>query len=262
MIYLDDIPISQWGLQIQKEHTHPSTPELRTKTMTIPGMPGEWDFGSEFGSRPFSFPLGFIEYDIYEKQRRLNEFVAFLFDPYGLPKEKKLTFDYEMDKHYLVKVSNQIDPQRTIGFNFFILEFKANKPYKKFKLQSDEIVWDSDIPILSDISWLTDGSERLINSEQTIEVVNNGSIAIRYSFNMSGSGNNVNLSANGVVMNFGTFSNSTFDVDGERYTIFVNSVEDLVTPYFIDLLPGVNQIQINGSNLNLTLKEKLVYQYL
>ncbi|QKE71880.1 hypothetical protein HPK19_03260 [Arthrobacter citreus] len=262
MIYLDDIPISQWGLQIQNEHLHPAIPELRNKTMTIPGMPGVWDFGSEFGSRPFSFPLGFIEYDLYEKQRRLNEFVAFLFDSYGRPREIKLTFDYEMDKYYLVKASNQIEPLRTVGFNFFTLEFIANKPYKKFKIQSDEIVWDSDIPILSDISWLTDGSERLINSEQTIEVVNNGNIAIKYSFIMSGSGNNVNLSSNGIVMNFGTFSNTTFNVDGERYTIYKNEVEDLITSYFIELLPGVNQIQINGSNLNLTIKEKLRYQYL
>ncbi|PEL13792.1 phage tail domain-containing protein [Bacillus sp. AFS017336] len=262
MIYLDDIPISQWGLQIQNEHVHPATPELRNKTMAIPGMDGEWDFGSEFGSRSFSFPIGFIEYDMYEKQRRLNEFVAFLFDPYRRPREIKLSFDYETDKYYLVKVSSQVEPSRIIGFSFFTLEFVARKPLKRFILQSDEIILDSDIPIISDILWMTDGSERLINSEQSIEVINNGNVAIRYTFIMSGSGNNVNLSSNGIVMNFGTFSNTTFNVDGESYVIYKNGVEDLITPFFIDLLPGVNQIQINGSNLNLTIKEKLLYQYL
>ncbi|MBT2736168.1 phage tail family protein [Bacillus sp. ISL-7] len=47
MIKLDDIPISNWGLKVQKEHDHPALPELRTNTMTIPNMDGERDFGSK-----------------------------------------------------------------------------------------------------------------------------------------------------------------------------------------------------------------------
>jgi len=93
LIFLDGIPIRKWGLQIQKEHDHPAVPELRAKSMVIPDMPGQWDFGAELGPKQFRFPLGFIEYNDIEKQRRINEFVAFLFDIYGKPREMKLSWN-------------------------------------------------------------------------------------------------------------------------------------------------------------------------
>ncbi|QJX63043.1 hypothetical protein HLK66_16170 [Niallia circulans] len=49
--------------------------------------------------------------DRYERQRRKNNFVAFLFDAYRQPKTFKLTFDYEPDKYYWVKVGGQITPE-------------------------------------------------------------------------------------------------------------------------------------------------------
>ncbi|WHY76223.1 phage tail family protein [Neobacillus sp. WH10] len=262
MIFLDGIPISKWGLQIQQEHDHPAVPELRRKAMIIPGMDGEWDFGSESGPKPFNFPLGFIEYDKNEKQRRINEFVAFLLDPYGRPREMKLSFDYEQDKYYRVKIANGFTPRRIHGFAFFDLPLIASKPRKNFMVPSDEIVMESDIPILSDLLWDTGFSDRKITSPQSFEIINNGTVVILFSFQMEGSGDNVSFSANGKTMTFKNFANKSLEIT-DNYVVKVNGISDLTISngIFLELLPGTNQITVSGSNLNLTISESLTYQY-
>ncbi|MBO0961439.1 phage tail family protein [Neobacillus sp. MM2021_6] len=262
MILLDGFPISKWGLQIQQEHDHPAVPDLRRKTMTIPGMDGEWDFGSESGPKPFNFPLGFIEYDMYEKQRRLNEFVAFLFDHYGKPREMKLSFDYEPDKYYRVKIANGFTPRRIHGFAFFDLPLIASKPRKNFIVPSDEIIMDSDIPVMSDLLWDTGFSNRKIFSPQSFEIINNGTIVIPFSFRMEGSGDNIAFSTNGKTMTFSSFTNKTYEIT-ENYTVKVNGVTNLTSTngVFLELFPGVNTITVEGSNLDLIISESLTYQY-
>lgn len=263
MIYLDGKPISDRGLQIQKEHDHPAVPNLRRKTITIPGMDGEWDFGSDDDPKPFRFPLGFIEYDVYEKQRKLNDFVAFLFDAYGKPREMKLSFDYEPDKYYLVKVAGGFTPRRIWGAAFFDLLLIASNPYKKFIVESDDIIMDSDVPIMSDIIWDTVSlNDFHITSPQTFEIINNGSLVIPFSFTMIGSGDNVSFSANGKTMTFNNFTNKTIDVT-DNYAVKIDGVSNLTISngIFLDLLPGVNKITVSGSNLDLAISEKLTYQY-
>jgi phage-related protein len=262
MIFLDGQPISNWGLQIQKEHDHPAVSDLRRKTMTIPGMDGEWDFGADEGPKPFRFPLGFIEYDPYEKQRKLNDFVAFLFDVYGKPREMKLTFDYEPDKYYRVKLANGFTPRRIRGLAFFDLLLIASKPRKNFIVSSDEITMDSDIPIMSDILWDTGFSNIRITSPQTFEIINNGSLAILFTFHMEGSGDNVSFSANGKTMTFNSFTNKTIEIS-DNFVVKVDGIADLTISngVFLELLPGINQVSVAGNNLDLTISESLTYQY-
>lgn len=113
-IKLDGYSEDYFGLVFLKDHYHPATPEMRNRTMSIPGMPGEWDFGSEWGSRPFTLPFALIDYDRYELQRKLRAFVAFLNDSKGKPRELTLVFDYEPDKYYTVKLNGRVDPDRAI----------------------------------------------------------------------------------------------------------------------------------------------------
>lgn len=263
MIRLDNIPIKNFGLRVQPDHSHPLVGDMREKTMAIPGMPGVWDFGTDLGPKRFDIPLGVIEFDNFEKQRKLNEFVAFLFDPYGKPRELKLIFDYEPDKFYLVKIAAGFSPQRIMSFAFFVLPLVANKPHKRFMLPSDEIVMESDIPIMSDIMWDTGLSNRKITRPQTFVIVNNGTVAIPFAFWMEGSGDNVSFATNGKTMAFETFQNKTFEITG-NYTVKVDGVTDLtsINGVFLELLPGVNEITVGGSNLNLKISENLTYKYI
>ena len=261
-IRLDNKKPKDFGLIFLTEHYHPMTPEMRTKTLSIPGMAGEWDFGSEWGPRPFTLPFGIIEHDNFARQRKLNTFVAFLLDAYGRPRPIKLYFDYEPDKYYEVKLAAKIDPSRLRHSARFDVQFTAHDPFKKYAVPSDEIIMDSDIPIMSDILWDTGLNDRTITAPETFEIINNGSLAIPFAFRIDGSGENVSLTANGKRMTLGTFANKTIDIRS-NYEVQVDGVTDLTATngVFLELLPGVNRISVSGSNLNLNISESLIYKY-
>lgn len=262
MITLDHTDLSKWKLKTVGQTMNPATPDMVNKTMNIPGMEGEWDFGSDWGSKPFSIPLYIDEPDMYQRQRLLREFVAFLLDPYGRPRPLKLTFDYDPDKYYEVKLNNRIDPERLFRLNKFELSFVAHNPIAQFIVPSNQISWDSDIPFMNDVLWGMGETEFNISSTTTITLVYSGNVAMRAGFTLKGSGTNVKVSANGKTMTFGNMSNATFLVDGQSYTIKKNGVDSLVSTDFIELVHGENQVTISGSNLNLTFTEQLTYQFI
>ena len=261
---LDDKYFSDFGpIREVVGHRNPATPEFTQKSITIPGLPGVWDFGHDIGTRSFEIPLKYLVNDKYERQRILNVLVAFLFDEYGKPKARKLYFDYEPDKYYNVKLASPIDPERLMFTNTFTLQFKADNPYKNFMLPSNEIVWGADIPFMSDILLDTGGSLGTITSAQTISINNQGTIAKPLSITVQGSGTDVTFTKGSGSFSLGTFSDKTIIIDGETYSVFVDGEEAInaLTGDFITLNTGVNNIQISGTGLNLTLTESLTYQY-
>lgn len=261
---IDDKYFSDFGpVREVVGHRNPATPEFTQKSVSIPGRAGVWDFGHEIGTRSFNVPLKYETNDKYERQRILNDLVAFLFDQYGKPKARKLYFDYEPDKYYTVKLASPIDPERLMFTNTFTLQFKADNPYKNFMLPSNEIVWGADIPFMSDILLDTGGSLGTITTAQTISINNQGTIAKPLSITIQGSGTNVTFSKGSQSFSLGTFSNKTIVIDGETYSVFVDGEETLsaLTGDFITLNTGVNNIQISGTGLNITLTESLTYQY-
>ena len=263
MIMLDGVdPREKWGLNPLRGHSNPATPDLQSVLMEIPGMPGAWDYGTKIGTRSFSIPFGKIEKDYFEKQRIIRDFVAFLMDPYGRPREVKMVFKYDSDKYYLVKLSGQFDPDRAAAAVQFTVPFVAAKPEAYFIVPSNQISWDSDIPFYNDILWGMDQTEFKIISPQTITIVYSGTKAIRAGFKLQGTGNNVKVSANGKTMTFGNMNSTTYEVDGETYTIKKNGVDSLVSTEFIELKHGENKVSISGSSLNLTFSEQLTYQFI
>lgn len=262
---LDNYTFEDLGHIEEFGHVHPSTPEFSDKTISIPGRPGLLSFGTQIGAKQFTFPLKVFVRDRFERQRRKNNFVAFLFDAYRQPRTFKLTLDYEPDKYYLAKVGGQITPEMLAVMDQFELTVVANDPDKYFVSKSDEITWENDvIPIYSDILWMTGEGVHTVNNPTTIEVINNGTLAQRASFTISGTGTNVGFSCNGKSFSLGTFTNTTFEIDGKTYSVKKNGVDSFsaLTGKFIDLLPGINNVQINGSNLNLTISENLRYAYM
>lgn len=261
---LDDKYFSDFGpIREVVGHSNPATPEFTQKTVSIPGRAGDWDFGHEIGTRSFNIPLKYLVNDKYERQRILNDLVAFLFDEYGKPITRKLYFDYEPDKYYNVKLASRIEPERLMFTNTFTLQFKADNPYKNFILPSNEIVWGADIPFMSDILLDTGGSLGTITSAQTISILNQGTLAKPLSITVQGSGTNVTFSKGSQSFSLGTFSDKTIVIDGETYSVYLDGEETIstLTGDFITLNTGVNNIQISGTGLNLTLTESLTYQY-
>lgn len=262
MIMLDNTELSRWNIKPVGQMSIPATPDVVNKTMRIPGADITWDFGTEWGPRPLTIPLLIEEEDDYQRQWLIREFVAFLMDSYGRPRILKLSRNVEPDKYYEVKLNQRIDPENLFRRKRFELSFVANQPHAKFIVPSNQISWDSDIPIMNSVLWAMEGTRFRIYQAQSINLVYSGTRAIRAGFKLQGSGTNVKVSANGKTMSFGNMRNTTFDVDGESYTIKQDGEDRLLSTEFIELHHGENRVSISGSNLNLTFSEQLTYQFI
>lgn len=130
MILLDGYSIDTFGLIPLQSHIHPINTGIQHKTIKIPGMAGVHDIRTELAPKYFEFEFAVKEQDEIMAQAKLNEFVAFLCDDTGHPRNIKLIFDYEPDKYYTVKLNNIIVPERIRGFSRFSVSFVARDPYK------------------------------------------------------------------------------------------------------------------------------------
>lgn len=261
---IDDKTFEDFGFREVVGHRNPSTPEITQRTVTIPGTAGVWSFGHQIGTRTFEIPLKHLYNDMYKRQRFLNKLVAFLFDDYGNPREFKLIFEYEPDKYYKVQVKGQLNPDRLIHSNSFILMLIANDPNKFLLSPMDKIVWGSNVPFHSDILFGTGSNEFDIKKPQTISFLNQGSLVQKLNFKISGSGIGVTLSNGRETCSFNTFSNSTIIVSGDRYLVNINGVDNLVflKGAFLSLLKGENKLRINGSFLNFKITINNNFEYL
>ncbi|UQZ76855.1 hypothetical protein C2I17_21190 [Niallia circulans] len=262
---LDNYTFQDFGLIEEFGHVHPSTPEFSDKTISIPGRPGLLSFGTEIGAKQFTFSLKVFVRDRFERQRRKNNFVAFLFDAYRQPRTFKLTLDYEPDKYYWAKVGGQITPEMLAVMDQFELTVVANDPTKYFLLDADEIRMGSHIPILSHVRPARHYFS--ITGNQTIKLINDGSLAVRPRISISGTATSLTVrnTRNGQSFSMNNItSNKPVIVEGERYLVTEGGVDTFskLTGKFLDLLPGDNDIAISGSNLDLTISFKYKSQFM
>ncbi|ATB52741.1 minor structural protein [Caldibacillus phage CBP1] len=255
-VYLDGRNIKEFGLFLRQNHEHP-IPETRDQTIEIPGVHGLRHMGSTLGPRQFNLPLGIVpQIDRWELQRKIREFTRFLLDDYGRPRNMRLIFGYEPDKYYMVRYNGSISPERLVTMGVFELPLIAYDPFAYFLYSTKEITWDTDIPILSDISWLNGITEFEVKGNQTVEIINEGHVIVRPTFLIEGSANSLTLSMNGKSFSLPSFSNVTYEINGENYTVFkngVNNFSDKIGKDWLELLPGINQLTVTGTGLNIHL---------
>lgn len=260
----DEYRFEDFGFICELGNEDPLTPIFERKTLAIPGKVGVWDFGVEIREKHFSFPLRIFEKFWPEREHKFNEFKNFWFDEFGQPREVKMVRDYEPDKFYMVKIVEQILPERLDDEGVFTLPLIANYPYKQFIAQSDEVTWDSDIPIISDITWLYGLDAFAIKSPQTVDVQNDGNLIVRPIILISGIANNLTLTLNGESFSFGQIS-QPIEIDAEKYLVKVNGIEKLNAMTgnmkYLYLSPGNNKIRIDGSGLDLTMTIKFRNHY-
>lgn len=259
----DKYRISDFGLYVEEGHNHPATPNFQRKTMHIPGKAGEWDFGTEIRSKSLDIPLATQAWDRVKLQQSLNSFVAFLFDPFGKPREIKIVYDYEPDKFYMVKVSDSFSPERVRPFARFILPLVASKPYKYSNSFADEVLWGSET-ITFEYNYLL-GHESLggsvkITNPQTFDLSVEG-LAIQPMFEISGTANNLTISCSEYSFTLPNFTNTSWEIDFEKYLVYKNGQETMIEIRDFYLIPGNNQVRITGSNINIDIRIKYRDKY-
>ena len=265
-LIIDGKSLDDLQLALLPDYDHPAAPSTRDYTMEIPGVPGAVDFGADLSSKPLNFPLIVKPQPTREHLASvIRNLMPVLFDAYGKPRTVKVTYLTEPEKYYLARYSGSMKTDRLQRMAQMEWPLVAFDPYAKFMVETPEITWDSDVPIDTDILWDTGPGVYTITSPQTVRIINNGTLVIRLGWNIIGSGTNVTVSCNDQSFSLGSFTNTTWVIDGEGYSITKNGLSDL-TPFTegnaIDLLPGANDVVINGSGLNLNITEIIRYKYI
>ncbi|MEK4894172.1 phage tail domain-containing protein [Bacillus sp. FSL M7-0996] len=264
---IDGKTLNELGLALLPEHEHPAAPSTRDYIVSLPGVPGAYDFGADLEPRPFTLPLLVKpQPDQYSLALKTREIMTVFFDPYGKPKTVKLIYDYEPDKYYKVRYSGSLETSRYKMMTNLVLPLTAFDPYAYSVVETEDITWDSDIPFESDILFDIGDDTFTINNPQKISIDNFGSLVVRPVIEFSGSATGLTLTLNGEGFSFGDFTNASFLIDAERYAVIKNGQNFLSgmkgNIERLELFPGGNSINISGSNLNINLSFKFKAKYI
>lgn len=264
MIILDGKHISEFGFEVEPGHDDPITPNFEHKTLAIPGKAGLWYFGSEIKERPFGFPIVIHDRFHDNMQRAYNRLVAFLFDPFGKPREIKIVREYEPDKFIKARVLQQMLPERLTEEGKVVLPFIAYDPYKYSNVYADEVTWGSEV-ITFEYNYLlgheSTGGAVKITGTQTINITVDG-LAVQPIFEISGTGVNLSISANGYSFDLPIFVDIDWIIDFEKYIVYRNGQETMFDIKEFYLMPGNNQVQIKGDIIDINIRIKFRDKYL
>lgn len=257
MITLDDkYRFEDFGFDCQPGYDDPLTPVFDRKTYSIPGVEGVIPFGTEVKEKPFSYPLMIMERFHTEMQRKFEKFTDFFFDQYGNPRKVKMVRDYDPSKFYYVELAQQITPDRLPEDGKFVLPLVAYDPRAYSVVNSnDKITWGSKIPFATPIIFGYKQSQYDVTSPQTLVINNIGTLVVRPIIKITGTAQGLTLTINGKGFSFGDLNNETLLINAATYTVKKNNQNYLfkMTGNLerMELVPKNNNIQIDGSNLNL-----------
>lgn len=264
MITLDGIPIKDLGFFVlQDGDIHPS-PNFVNKTVKIPGMAGEHHLGTEINPRPHTIPLGVLEDSQLESQNKFRKFFEVALDEYGKPKPMKMIYDYEPDKYYTVWLDGEFSPIRSFALINGPVNLVSYDPFAYSIVSADELTWGNEV--------ITFESYYLLGHEGTagmIEVTENTSFnlsvdgyAVKPIIEINGSADDLTVSVGNQSFSLPKF-NGEWKIDSSMFTALYNG-QNAFNDYqgdFITLSQGTNEMKINGSNMDLSIRVKYEDRY-
>ncbi|HEK9100206.1 TPA: phage tail family protein [Bacillus pseudomycoides] len=264
---IDGKTLNELGLALLPGHEHPAAPSTRDYTVSIPGVPGAYDFGADLEPRPFTLPL------LVKPQpsqalsaRKIREIMKTFFDPYGKTKTVRLTFDYEPDKYYKVRYSGSLDTSRYKTMANLVFPLTAFDPYAYSVFDTtNDILWGSDIPFMSDIPFGIGDYMYDVTAPTTLKIENVGSLVVRPIIRITGSASSMTLATNGKSFSLGSFpEGANLLIDSQHYAVTRDGQNYIskMTGDFLELLPGENSISITGTNLNFQISFEFHAKYM
>lgn len=121
---------SELNIELLRSTQRRILPDTRDIVLTIPGRPGAYDFGGEFGPRLIELECVFLgAASSAELQTLARNLATHLIDIYGKPKTLKLVFDDEPDKYYTVRYSGSLPLEHLVVTGRFTLPLVAYDPF-------------------------------------------------------------------------------------------------------------------------------------
>lgn len=255
-VYIDGAGLRELNLYLLQDHEHPLMTGTRDRIITIPGMPGAYDFGADLEPIPFNLPIGFIRKSRSDIQRTARKIKTLLIDGEGKPKTFKLMFGYEPDKYYNVRFTGQIPIERLISqIGQFGLPLICFEGHAWSTAKNDEVVWGSETITFESESYTYghsgDGAKTFTSSGSTNVTVSGDNV--KPIIRIVGKGTNVTITCGGRTFSLGSFVDANWLIDLNEYVVLKDGVNaiHLIKGNWIgmELTQGDNKIDVNGSGL-------------
>lgn len=260
---------AELGLEIEPEYQRPMAAPTRDYTLEIPNRHGAWDFGADLGPKPFSLPCHLTEETAAGLQAAIDQVANHLFDATGRPRTLKLVFEEDPEKYTMVRFSGSLPINRIFGIGKFTLPLIAYDPFKYLFVLNNEITWASkEITFeMRGIKWGSRGGDaQTFNSPGYYHTWSNGTKNVRPTITINGSADELSLSVNGETLTLDPFADDEIIIEGGSYSVTKNGANalGLVTGNLGNfvMIPGENQIYIDGKNIDVTVSVVFRDQYL
>jgi predicted phage tail component-like protein len=264
-IYLPDkkVYIGSTNGGLQKEEF---LPPLEYYTDTVTGMHGRFNFGQVYKERKITIPC-YVDHITRNEKYELQRIFTF-------SQPKKLIFDDEPFKYIHVLPDGQIDWERvwykSDASGLLELQFVADDPrYYSYYTTLDEYDEYNDIhSIYSNTDLLPSDIPNCVlnNITNTTEfsLFNHGNCEAQLITTIDGSGSNISITNTTTGQNFiiSSLNSQEIVIDGIRGKVTI--ADTLATNYFdgdfIELNSGMNNLKIDGTDLNLN-KVSFLYRH-
>lgn len=221
------------GVLVLKDSRLELLPSTRDITDEIPGMNGEFDFGTEFNSRAFDLHVATDEgYTPLEKAHLQRLFAKYLDPTKGA---KTLIFSDDIEKTYAVKYSGKIDITQYPSWFEFTLPFKMSNPF------------------------IAGSFEKILTGSGTL--VNNGTFETSLTIEITGPSTNPSLTVGGHLLSYtGSIPSGqtlVINSNGGTGTVKLGEVNAMsgYNGVFPSLSPGSTNVSA-GSNVTIRWKDK------
>lgn len=264
-VWIDDVLLQDEGISVLINSDEPSLPSVRNLSVTVPGRHGSYDFGAFFEPREFTLNCVYDRQNYNELKSSLQVLNSLLLDDFGRPKTVRLRFGDEPDKYFIARLSDGVPVERRSDRGFISVNLTAFDPYKYSKVTADEVTWGSeDITFEADylLGHENDFADEYVKITGNDTLVTSVSgIAIKPTFMINGTANNLTVSANGHYFSLPNFTNVRWEIDFEKYLVRRNGQETMLEINDFYLMPGSNEISITGSNINIEMAIKYHDKY-
>lgn len=244
-----------FGFRARLEHSVAHTAQISTTTQSIPGRVGMIPVKQEVGSKPITVVLKRVDNDESLANADTDRFLDVLFDDLYRPKTLKIILDYDKDKFINAQVTGGVESVRQSIISEMPLTFVAYDPRRYSVVHADEITWGNET-LTFESNVYTLGHENpavdfSVVGPQSISVTVIG-LALQPTIEIEGTATDLVISSGGKKINVGSFSNTKWRIDTEKYIAYKGSTETMLEMDKFLLRNGTNSIGFGGKDINIS----------
>ncbi|MDK2801076.1 MAG: hypothetical protein PWQ70_2695 [Clostridiales bacterium] len=243
---------SEFGIYIQTRNI-PLLPSQRVSEETVIGRDGSYKFEEGYNDKIIEIDCSFLESDFNKRRQKLREIAGWL------SQKGELIFDNEADKAYIGKIYNQIDLEMYSTFDQFTLIFVC-EPFAYSRWDNSELLqyYTKGFEIDGQYIGYMQTTFNNITSNITVTLANLGNYYALPTIEIDGTADSVVIGTDENSFNIVNITEKTY-VDCKNMIVYTldefgkkqNKLQDF-EGNFIKLKSGLNEISVEGTNLNLS----------